>query len=199
MDALTAIFSHVCGQKHVFTASGEALCVCQRCLGMYVGAALTAGWVAGSGLWRRGLATWGVFLIQELAILLAMLGGVHVWGHSPMGRVLCGLWTGHVVLLWLVGGGGHLWRLACHPARPQLPWRRGDKLQAAAVPLALVGVAWLTPRAMGLGWTFWSLAAAAGAAALVAGLVLAVSGAAAYAAARIRGIRSTAAPKERTS
>lgn len=197
MDALTAIFSHLCGQKHVFTASGEALCVCQRCLGMYVGAALTAGWVAGSGLWRRGLATWGVFLIQEVTILLAMLGGVHVWGHSPMGRVLCGLWTGHVVLLWLVGGGGHLWRLACHPARPQLRWRRADKLQAAAIPL--IGVAWLTPHAMGLGWTFWSLAAAAGAAALVAGLVLAVSGAAAYAAARIRGIRSTAAPKERTS
>jgi polyferredoxin len=198
MDLLTAIFSHLCGQKHVFTADGAALVVCQRCLGMYVGAALTAGWLAGSGLWRRGLASWGVFLAQEAAILLAMLGGVHVWGHSPTGRVLCGLWTGHVVLAWLVGGGGHLWRLARRPVSPQLPWRRGDKLQAAAGPMVLVGVAWLTPHAMGLGWTFWSLAAAVGAAALAAGLVLAGGGAAAYAAARIRGARAAARPGEET-
>jgi polyferredoxin len=196
MDPLTAIFSHLCGRGHCFQSDGVALVVCQRCLGMYVGAVLTAGWLAASGVWRRGLGSWGVFLIQEVTILLAMLGGVHVWGHSPVGRVLCGLWTGHVVLGWLVGGGGHLWRLAHRPPRPQLLWRRGDKLQAAAAPLVLAGVAWLIPHAMTLGCTLWTAAAAAGAAVLAAGLALAAGGAAALAAARIRGTRATPSPTE---
>ena len=63
MQALTDIFSHFCGQGSCFVVDGAALPVCQRCLGLYVGALLTAVWLAATGIWRRGLGSWSVFLV----------------------------------------------------------------------------------------------------------------------------------------
>jgi hypothetical protein len=78
-------------------------------LGLYLGAALTAGWLIGTGLWRRGLPSRRLFPLHAAILLAAMLGGVHMLDFGPTWRVLCGLWTGHVVIVWLLGGGRELW------------------------------------------------------------------------------------------
>jgi hypothetical protein len=64
METAEQIFSFVCGQSRSFIADGAALPVCQRCLGLYLGAALTALWLLGTGIWRRGLPSWSVFLLN---------------------------------------------------------------------------------------------------------------------------------------
>jgi len=180
METLTDIFGHVCGQNHCFTADGAALPVCQRCLGLYLAAVLTGAWVGVSGLWRRGLPNWGVFVVHAAALVAAMLAGLHVWGDGPVAKAACGLWTGHVALLWLVGAGGHLRRLSrAHPP-PQVPWRTRDKLQALAAMALLAGLAALLPHVAGRGWWAWSLAAAAGALMLVAAAVAAAVAVATY-------------------
>ena len=112
MDTLTYIFSHICGQGRPFVLDGEALPVCQRCLGLYAGAALTGLWILASGLWRRGLPERSAAYAHIVMLLAAMAGGVHWLDGGPAWRLVCGLWTGHVAMLWLVGGAGHFLRLA---------------------------------------------------------------------------------------
>jgi len=112
MDALTYIFSHVCGQGRPFVLDGEALPVCQRCLGLYAGAALTGLWLVASGAWRRALPERSVAYANIVMLLAAMAGGVHWVDAGPTWRLVCGLWTGHVAMLWLAGGAGHFLRLA---------------------------------------------------------------------------------------
>ena len=109
MEWLTWAFGHVCGQGRCFTVGGSVLPVCQRCLGLYLGAALTAGWLIGTGLWRRGLPGRRIFPLHTGILLAAMIGGMHVIDFGPTWRVLCGLWTGHVIIVWMVGGGRELW------------------------------------------------------------------------------------------
>lgn len=186
METLTDIFSHFCGQKSGFVAGGAVLPVCQRCLGLYVGAAVTGVWMAVCGLWRRGLPSWSVFLLNEVMLLAAMLGGAHVWGSAPAAKLACGLWTGHVAALWLIGGAGHLWRLS-RPAPPgQLPWRLRDKLQALAAAPILAALAWAIPHGMFLGWGFWAVLIVAGAVLLAAAATAAIVALATYLATRLR-------------
>jgi hypothetical protein len=171
---LTDIFSHICGQRSCFVVDGAVLPVCQRCLGLYLGSLLTAGWLAATGLWRRGLGSWSVFLVNELTLLAAMLGGLGLWGDSPMWKLTCGLWTGHVAMLWLIGGGGHLWRLSRPSRAGQLPWRKLEKLQGVTAPLLLAALAWVVPSMLPIGGRVWALAAACGAVVLAAASVGAV-------------------------
>jgi len=117
VDAIAEIFSHLCGQERCFVVDGRALPLCQRCLGLYAGAALTMAWLIASGLWgrslwRRGLPCRSVLAVNILCLTAAMLGGMHIIDIGPRWRMLCGLWTGHVAVLWLVGASMHLWRAA---------------------------------------------------------------------------------------
>ena len=195
MPDLTAVFAHLCGQRSCLVAGGEALCVCQRCLGLYVGAALTAVWLAVGGLWRRGLPSWSVFLVQEAFLLAAMLGGVHAWnGGGPTWKIACGLWTGHVLVVWMVGGAGHLRRLSRRGPAPQRPWRRRDKLQALAAPPLLALLAVAIPRAMSLGHAFWSALIVLGAAAFLTALTAAGIAVLCFVLSPLRAARSPAAP-----
>jgi len=139
MDVLTEVFSRFCGQGRCFVIHGEALPVCQRCLGLYAGAAITGTWLGLSGIWRRGLPTPGLILLHAAMLLAAILGGVHVIDPGPTWRLLCGLWTGHVVVFWLVGAAVHL-RIASK-ARPDTLFRaaaraeaRGSDGVAASIP-----------------------------------------------------------------
>jgi len=136
MDALTYIFSHVCGQGRPFVLDGEALPVCQRCLGLYAGAALTGLWILASGLWRRALPERSAAYAHIVMLLAAMAGGVHWLDAGPTWRLVCGLWTGHVAMLWLVGGAGHFLRLAgCNVLvlrRPLLGFRAAGLLTRRA-------------------------------------------------------------------
>jgi len=173
---LRDIFSHVCGQGSPLVCDGSPLPVCVRCFGLYLAAAVTAGWMLVSGLWRRGLPSWSAFLLHVAVLLAALGGGLGAWGGAPRVTLLCGLWTGHVAAVWLVGGGGHLWRLSRRAPHPQLPWRRGDKIQAALAVAVLAALAWALPALTRHGWWAWSAATVLGAATLV--VALASSGAA---------------------
>jgi protein tyrosine phosphatase (PTP) superfamily phosphohydrolase (DUF442 family) len=108
MDYLTFIFSHVCGEGRAFVVDGAALPVCERCFGLYAGAALTALWLLASGIARRGLPHTREALAQVGMLLAAMAGGLHWIDAGPTWRLLCGLWTGHVAMVWLVAAAAHM-------------------------------------------------------------------------------------------
>jgi hypothetical protein len=195
METIAEIFSHLCGRGSCLVAADRTLPVCQRCLGLYVGAALTGAWILASGLWRRGLPSWGVFLVHEVLLLAAMLGGAHVWGAWPEAKLTCGLWTGHVALLWLIGGSGHLLRLA-HADRPsQRPWRPWDKVQALAAAAAITALGQLIPQAMWLGWRAWTALAALGALVLAAGAAVGALSLGVWLAASVRRLRPRRHPR----
>jgi hypothetical protein len=184
MNLLTEIFSHLCGQGRCFVIDGAALPVCQRCLGLYIGALVTLACLAASGAWRRGLPSRGIFAVNVSALLAAMLGGLHVLDFGPLWRLACGMWTGQVATLWLIGGSVHLWQTA-HAARsgkrdsghnPAPAWRRGEKVQALAVLAALTALAFCFDWAAPLGWTFWSALAVLGLAALAAAVAIGLGG-----------------------
>jgi hypothetical protein len=173
METAEQIFSFVCGQSRSFIADGAALPVCQRCLGLYLGAALTALWLLGTGIWRRGLPSWSVFLLNVAVLIAAMLGGLHVIDPGPLWRLAFGLWTGHVATLWLAGAAVHLSSLSRPDVRAELPWRATDKVQGLAFPVALAGLAALFPILLPLGWSFWTATAFLGAGVLAATVLMA--------------------------
>ncbi len=163
VETATHLFSFVCGQHRCFVVDGMPLPLCQRCLGLYVGAFLTAIWLFGFGLWRRGLPNWNVLLVHTAALLAAMLGGIHVIDPGPLWRLTCGLWTGHVVMFWLVGAATQLWHLAHSTAPAPLDWRRRDTLQCLILPALLPALALAFPALSKMGWYLWTNVAALGA------------------------------------
>ncbi len=91
-----------------------------------------------------------------------MLGGLQVFDYGPLWRMTCGLWTSQVAVLWLIGGAVHLWRLSRLQTRPQLSWRRWDKLQGLIFPAAFAGFAVAFPFLLQIGWYFWTAVAILG-------------------------------------
>ena len=174
METITHLFSLVCGQARSFYVDGVALPVGQRCLGLYLGALLTALWLAGSGIWRRGLPGPGVLVTHGALLGAAMLGGLHVIDPGPQWRLLFGLWTGHVVTFWLIGAGVQLHSSARPDSRRPLPWEASDRLQALVLPMVLTGIAALFPLVLPLGWHFWTTSAISGAAVLFAAMLVAI-------------------------
>ena len=180
METLTDIFSYLCGQGRCFIAGGSPLPLCQRCLGLYAGAGMTAIWLLISGIWRRGLPSWSVFLVNVGVLLAGILGGLHVIDAGATWRFACGLWTGHVVMLWLIGGTVHLYATSKDDFG-QLPWRFRDKIQGmAAVGLMLVLAISFESLAF-LGWYFWTGLAAVGAILVAGAIVFSASSAVRYA------------------
>src|SRR5512137_2220430 len=108
MDTLTWLFSHVCGQARSFDVEGLALPVCERCFGLYVGAVVTAVWLLLTRIDRQGLPRGAALAVQVGALLAALLGGLHVIDAGPLWRFACGLWTGHVVIVWLLSASAEL-------------------------------------------------------------------------------------------
>jgi uncharacterized membrane protein len=160
---LTTIFAHVCGQGRCFVADGAALPICERCTGLYWGALLTALWLLAGGVWRCGLPSYGVVATHAAALIIALLGGTHVLDYSPAWRLLCGLWTGHVAMLWLTTGTTQLRARATGRSAESVRWPRGQTCAAyLALPAAAVlagGFVALAPN----GWWLWSGGCAAGA------------------------------------
>ena len=167
METIRQIFSFICGQGRCFVVDGTALPLCQRCMGLYAGALLTAIWLVAAGTWRRGMPGWSVFLINTATLLTAILGGLRVLDYSPMWRLTCGLWTGHVVVLWLIGGAVQLRSLSRPQTRPQLPWRRRDKLQGLIFPAVLAGFAAACPLLLQIGRCLWTVVAVLGVSVLI--------------------------------
>jgi len=182
-EVLQYVFSLVCGQRNCFIVDGAPLCVCQRCLGLYAGAALTAAWLAATGLWRRGLPCRSVLVLHAAALLAAMLGGLHLIDAGPTWRFTCGLWTGHVTISWLIGG-------TVHPRTAPKPWRKRDKL-AALTAVALLSIAGLAVNGLlSAGAGFWNALACAGVLVLISALIAATLGALSYASSLLRPSKS---------
>ncbi len=157
MELLTEIFSYVCGQNRCFIIEGEALPVCQRCLGLYAGVFFTLTWVILSRAYRRGLPSRSITLLHIGMILTAMAGGMHLLDTGPRWRLLCGLWTGHVVTLWLLGGGIQLRFLSSRRSVLQPPWRIQEKIGASITAGLVTLLAVLFPYLQILGSFFWSI------------------------------------------
>ncbi len=179
METLVDIFSHLCGQGRCFVVDGAALPVCQRCLGLYVGAVLTVIWLLTSGIWRRGLPSWSVFLANVVALLAGIIGGLHIVDTGATWRLTCGLWTGHVVMLWLIGGAVHLYAASKDDLK-QLPWRFRDKILGMTM-IGLMPILAISFESLAfLGWYFWAGLAAAGTILLAGAIVLSLFSAVRY-------------------
>ena len=167
MESLTELFQHVCSQGRCFSIDQTPLPVCQRCLGLYCGFAVTVVWLMLSGIWRRGLAPNGVLALHVGVLLAAMAGGLHWIDPGPRWRLACGLWTGHVAALWIIGGTVEQIRLRrLRPGRDGLGrrggWTRSSAVEAAVALPLLFAAAMAFPALAGLGWWFWTLLAAIG-------------------------------------
>jgi uncharacterized membrane protein len=172
MDSIDSLFSLICGREHVFVVDGTPLPLCQRCLGLYLGSMLTGLWLAASGIWRRGLPDWSVFIVNTVVLLAAGVGGLHLVDGGPTWRVTAGLWTGYVLTLWLAGAIVHLAPSSWLRRPVAQSWRGSEKLQAVALAALMPLVAGLLPALLWPGVTFWSGVALIGAT-LLAVLILA--------------------------
>lgn len=173
LETARELFSYICGQSRSFVADGVVLPLDQRCLGLYIGALLTALWLLGSGIWRCGLPTRSVFGVNVALLFAAMLGGLHVIDPGPLWRFAFGTWTGHVSILWLSGAAVQFWQLSRPAAPAERPWRTTQIVQALAFPAMLAGLAVVLPILLPLGWRFWIAPAGLGVAVLAATMLVA--------------------------
>ena len=156
-ETLTDLGAWLCGQSRCLVVDGLPLPLCQRCLGLYLGGGITVLWLLGSGVWRRGLPSFRVGLLQSLALIVAMVGGLHLLDTGPRWRLVCGLWTGHVALVWLVSAATHLHRRRAGTHPPG--WRPRDRIQGVLALPFLGLVALLLPWTARGSWLLWSCAA----------------------------------------
>jgi hypothetical protein len=177
METLTESLHYLCSQSRCFTLEQSPLPVCQRCLGLYAGFALTVAWLAASGVWRRGLAPNRVLALHVGVLLVAMAGGLHWIDLGPQWRLACGLGTGHVAALWIIGGLTEKGARAFSwngTTRSPSAWPRWATTQALLAFPLLVGLAIWFPWLQRLGWWFWTLFALTGILAVFATLAAAV-------------------------
>jgi hypothetical protein len=167
VDAVTNFFAHLCSQGRCFVLDGEALPICQRCFGLYAGAAVTGAWLLLAGGWRCGLPNRAAGWVQGIALFAAMLGGLHAIDAGPAWRLTCGLWTGHVAALWLTGAGVQLAQVALPDVRLMRAWRRPQNVQLLAACPILAAAAWIFATRVETGWLACTVVACVGAAFLV--------------------------------
>jgi uncharacterized membrane protein len=127
METLLEISGYVCGQQmdHTWFPAGWPLPVCQRCTGLYVGAALALALLLG---FRPRLAGW--FLWVHGLFLLGMAPfGLHWIKHGPVVRTLTGLLFGAAIVAFLAPWPIEVLhdllearRLRIAPANPGLAW-----------------------------------------------------------------------------
>jgi uncharacterized membrane protein len=149
-------FSLVCGQNpaHTWAPGGELLPVCQRCTGLYVGAAMALLLL----LWFRPLANARYCWFHGLLLLLMAPFGFHLVPQDEVLRTMSGQWFGFGVvgLLWLLPGGKFFRKPARRPRSGKIHLiigatslvllpvfaRWGGTLAAKSLPwLALAGLA----------------------------------------------------------
>ncbi len=99
LDGLSQLFSAVCGQNpaHTWAPGGLLLPCCQRCTGLYAGAALAAllHWTLKPKLTARFLELHGLFL------LLMVPFGFHWVAHGPVMRSITGVLFGFGLVAFL--------------------------------------------------------------------------------------------------
>ena len=156
---LERIFSHLCSSPRCFIVDGEPLALCQRCLGLYVGASLTLiAWFT-LRIHQRGLPPWHVLLAQLAILSLATLGGLHIIDTGPAWRFVCGLWTGHTAIAWMLCAGNSLTNAP--------PWTRRQAGGAWLLIAATCALAAASPLISHTPRLIWLLFAMAGMAAIL--------------------------------
>ena len=163
MEILNSLFSIFCGQGRCFVIDGQALPVCQRCFGLYAGAALTGLWLWLGRPRRRGLPSLDIVLVHSVILLTAMVAGLHLLDFGPRWRLLCGAGTGHVITLWLSGATVHLNLLYKSQSPPSALWRRRDKIEGLLCVALITLFAWAFDKLTFLGWHFYAGVVIAGA------------------------------------
>ena len=150
---------------------GVALPVCQRCTGLYGGALFTGLWLFIAGVWRRGLPPRSVVGVHAAALVVALLGGLHVFDFGPTWRLMCGLWTGHVAITWLTTGATQLRACTRGTTADALAWSDRQTIAAWVAAAAPVAVAAALTAVPAVGWIVWACAISGGAL-LLAGVCL---------------------------
>ena len=119
MDSLRILFSHLCGQQHLWTLDGVTLPFCQRCTGLYVGAFCALVLVAAFRPRPNAFQYWlhGVFMLVMFPF------GFHLVEHGGIIRTFTGALFAFGLVYYLAlnpisltsGWKGHsLWRSAAY-------------------------------------------------------------------------------------
>jgi uncharacterized membrane protein len=113
MSLLRALFSHICGQGHCWVLGVQTLPLCQRCIGLYVGAFCGLVLV----LIFRARPRAGIYWIHGVFLLLMVPFGFHLIEHGPLLRTFTGALFGFGLVYYLVLNPFTAWRWwkACEP------------------------------------------------------------------------------------
>ena len=157
MQWINSLFHYICGQSRCFEINSTALPVCQRCLGLYVGSAITGIYLLLTRIWHRGLPSISMILLHIILLITAMAGGLHIIDIGPIWRLFCGVCTGHVILLWLVSALVNLFHLSYSRDLQNDNWSSCDKIWYL-VHLAVMCIFIMSFTVLKfLGWYFWTV------------------------------------------
>ncbi len=90
MNWLASILSVVCGQVHCWAPGGVPMPVCERCLGLYLGAL----WSLILILTLRASPTRAMLWLHGMAMLVIVPFGYHLVPHGPVLRTVTGFLFG---------------------------------------------------------------------------------------------------------
>jgi uncharacterized membrane protein len=90
MNWMAGIFSLVCGQVHCWSPGGVSMPVCERCLGLYVGAL----WALVLVVLLRASPTRAMLWLHGMAMLVMLPFGYHFVPHGPIVRTITGFLFG---------------------------------------------------------------------------------------------------------
>ena len=167
METLNQIFSHLCGQNTRVVINNVELPLCLRCFGLYSGAAVTAIWILFTKPFRRGLPDLTVFSLHLVMLLTAMLSGLHIINPNPQWALMCGFWTGHVIVAWLTAAAAEL-SFRTNPIRlKKLTWKTRDHISFFACVASITILSQLFAQLHFLGPAFWTTFATAAALSLL--------------------------------
>ena len=97
MNWVFHIFSLVCGQVHCWAPGGLSMPVCERCLGLYVGAV----WALVLVVLLRASPTRAMLWLHGMAMLAMLPFGYHFVPHGPIVRTVTGFLFGTGMVYYL--------------------------------------------------------------------------------------------------
>lgn len=126
-EPLRQMFSYVCGQVHVWAPAGDALPMCQRCTGLYVGGVYAAA-VIGFFLPKPDKR---MLWVHGIAMLLMIPFGYHLLPQSAIVRTVSGQVFAAGLVYYLLLNPGDRWQF----------WReRNGRWKAAYFGCLLAGI-----------------------------------------------------------